>query len=88
MTDLFGGAAPYQVQGPFSVGEAVDISAADHVFTNTTRGIYVGTAGNLQVIMQQGVTLTFNTLPVGFHPIRAKRVIKAGTTAAAMVGLW
>lgn len=53
-----------------------------------TRGIYVGLAGNLTVILQGDTTqVTFVGVPVGIMPIRVKRVMATGTAAEDLVGL-
>lgn len=54
-----------------------------------TRGIYVGTAGNLKVTLLNGDAITFTSLAAGIiHPIRAKRIWTTGTTAANILGLY
>lgn len=53
-----------------------------------TRGIYVGSAGSLQVRMAGGQIVTFeNVLPGVVYPLRAARVLASGTTATALVAL-
>lgn len=49
--------------------------------------IFVGGAGNLKVTMLGGEILTFNNVPVGWHPIRATRVWTS-TTATSVVAVW
>lgn len=74
-------------------------SPAEHAFaitphdTNnlsyTTRGLYVGAAGNVKVIMTGGETVTFTALAAGmFHPIRCTRVFATDTTATGIVGVY
>lgn len=61
--------------------DAVDLSAV-------TRGIYVGAAGDLQVQMVSGQTVTFENVLAGVvYPIRAARVLATGTTAEGLVAL-
>lgn len=69
--------------------DAFAITPSDTVlFTNDTRGIYVGGAGNLTVLMQSGAVVLFTAVPAGtVLPIRAERVNATGTTATALVGL-
>jgi hypothetical protein len=59
--------------------------------TNTiapTRGIYVGTAGNLKVMMLDGTALTFTAIAAGIvHPLTVIMVYSTGTTAANVVAL-
>jgi hypothetical protein len=56
----------------------------------TTRGLYVGVAGNVRVILAgdtDAVTLT--GLAAGMvHPFRVKRVLSTSTTATSIVGLY
>ena len=60
--------------------DSVDLPAA-------TTAIYVGVTGNLKVTMVGGETLTFNNVPVGWHPIRATRVWTS-TTAQSVIAVW
>lgn len=56
---------------------------------NNTRGIYLGSTGNLAVTMAGGEQITFVGLASGIiHPIRAKRIWATGTTAANIIGAW
>lgn len=57
--------------------------------TNVTRAIYIGTGGNLSVIMQDGSTCTFTGVLAGtVYPLRVSRVRATGTTAGSIVALW
>lgn len=54
-----------------------------------TRGIYVGSAGDLVVIgAGDSVAVTIKNAAVGWHPIRAKIVKSTGTVAALLVGAY
>ncbi len=55
-----------------------------------TRGFYVGSGGNITVIMMDDdVPILFPYLPAGVtKPWRVKRVMSTGTTATGMVGLY
>ena len=56
---------------------------------NTSRSIYVGTAGDVAVHMiGQSAPVVFKAVPVGVLPIRVDRVLATGTTAADIVALW
>ncbi len=77
---------------------AAPASPATHAFTVTpvdnadlteiTRGLYVGGAGNLAVIMQSGAAVTFTATPAGsVLPLRVSRVMATGTTATSILGL-
>jgi len=53
-----------------------------------TKGIYVGGAGNITAVMQDGSTVLFTAVPVGFIlPIEAARINATGTTATLLTGL-
>lgn len=55
----------------------------------STRGIYVGGAGNLKVTMVGGEEVTFTGIAVGvIHPIAAIIIWSAGTTATLIVGVY
>ncbi len=55
----------------------------------TTRGIWVGGAGNLAVtLLEDSASVTLQAIPAGtLLPIRAKRVHSTGTSATLLVGL-
>jgi hypothetical protein len=72
---------------PITDAAAVDISAADFVLTHVSRGVYVGTAGDLKVDMEGGQTVTWPSAS-GWMPIRITKVYKTGTTAAGIVVGW
>lgn len=56
-------------------------------FDRPTRGIYVGTTGNIVVVFNSG-TVTFSNVPAGvILPVRAIRVNSTNTTASDLVGL-
>lgn len=54
-----------------------------------SRALYIGSSGDVTVIMQGGQTVTFTGMVAGqIYPLRVGRVKAAGTTAAAIVALW
>lgn len=58
-------------------------------FTSFTRGLYVGTAGDVAVIMRDGSSVTFTALAAGIvHPLSLERVDATNTTALLMVALF
>jgi len=66
-------------------GDAVSITKSD-TENNTFSGIYVGGAGNVSVVTEEGTTVTFTAPPVGsIIPIRTSKVL-AATTATLLVG--
>jgi hypothetical protein len=61
---------------------------------HVTKAIWVGTTGNIKVDMTgtqttgTGGTVTFNSVPVGFFKVEAKRVYSTGTTATNMIAVF
>ncbi|AEQ53117.1 spike base protein, RCAP_Rcc01079 family [Pelagibacterium halotolerans] len=54
----------------------------------TTRALYVGTGGDIVVVLAGGAEITFANVAAGtLLPLRASMVLATGTTAAAIVGL-
>lgn len=54
-----------------------------------TSGLYVGTGGDVEVIMKAGNTVVFPDVPSGsILPIRITRVVDANTTALGLIALW
>lgn len=67
---------------------AIAVTASDATVLAPTRGLYIGTAGNLTVRMfarQNIVNLV--GVPVGILPIQVDQV-RAATTAGNIVALW
>lgn len=71
------------------VTRAFAITPSDETnFSRTTRGIYVGTTGNVVVVFDDASTVTFTSVPAGMIlPVRAIRVNATSTTASNLVGL-
>lgn len=54
----------------------------------TTRGLWVGTGGNVSVITKGGTTVTITNVADGsILPFRVARVRSTGTTASNILGL-
>lgn len=69
--------------------DAVAVTPSDSTVLTTTRGLYVGGAGNVTVIMLGGETVTFTAVPAGtLLPVRVTKVKSTSTTATAIVALW
>lgn len=80
-----------ELNSPFSGGIAVNIGGGDHVFTQPTRAIWVGTGGavNLTVQMLDGTDLVFANVASGtLLLIRCTAVRQTGTGTTNMVALW
>lgn len=50
--------------------------------------LYVGTGGTLQVVTAGGDTVTFQSVPNGFFPVKVTKVFATGTTASNIVRLF
>lgn len=70
-------------------GYAAAVTPNDNTdLTYTARALYIGGAGNVAVITQDGQTVTFTAVPVGsFLPVKVSRVLSTGTTATNIVAL-
>lgn len=67
---------------------AAAVTPHDTNLIDPTKGIYVGTAGDLKVTMLDGTALTFTALAAGIvHPLTVVQVFSTGTTAANIVAL-
>lgn len=78
----FGLAAP---SGPY--GRAFAITENDSTdLAEVTSAVYVGSAGALHVLMANGDEVTFAALPIGFHPLRIRKVF-TDSVASSLVGL-
>ena len=54
-----------------------------------TKALYVGTGGDVNVVMEGGQTVLHSNVPSGaILPIRVKQVLSASTSASAIVGWW
>lgn len=66
------------------------VTPSDSVsLTNDSRGLYVGGAGNISVLMSGGTSVTFTGVVAGsILPIRVNRINATSTTATNMVSLY
>jgi hypothetical protein len=76
------------LDGPASNAYSISSSSSANV-AYTTRGIFVGTGGNLEVTMLKGIgKVIFYNIPSGaILPIRVIKVWASNTTANNIVGL-
>ena len=71
-----------------SAGGAKEITPSDSEI-EVTKGVYIGTSGDLAVVMEDGSEVTFTALPAGvFHPLRVRKIKAGGTTASGIVGVY
>jgi len=76
-----------QLVGPFV--RAVDVTPSDSTVIPATRGLWVGTTGNVSVVLLDGTTVTLVAPALGVaHELRVVRVRSTGTTAGSIVALY
>lgn len=76
------------LESPAAGGAAITPHDSNELAT-WSRGIYVGTGGNIAVTMANGVDVTFTAVPQGvILPIRTKIVKATGTTASNLIALY
>ena len=80
MTVSASGAAP--AEGAFS------ITPGASALTKTTRALYVGVTGNVNLTTEKGETVLFKNVPVGILPIQVTHVLATNTTASEIIGLY
>ena len=69
-------------------GVAAAITTSD-TNNHNVKAIYVGGAGNISLVTNDGATVTFTAVPVGtILPVAAQRVRATGTTATNLIGLF
>jgi hypothetical protein len=72
-----------------SVRGAKAVTPSDTVDIPVTDGIYIGTTGNLAVVMEDGNTVTYTSIAAGIcHPLGVTRVNSTNTTASNIVALY
>jgi hypothetical protein len=78
---------PYGVSARYA---AVITPADDTDLANVTRAVYVGTGGDLEVVMVSGGnTVVIPGVPDGaFLPISVSRIRDENTTATGIVAFW
>jgi hypothetical protein len=68
---------------------AVLVTASDSTIIPTTRAIYIGVSGNINVrLPDQNQTVLFSNVPVGIFPIQVDKVLSTSTTASSIVALY
>jgi len=76
-----------QLDAPANSGFAVIPSSDD--FDNFARALYIGVGGDVRLETTSGDILDFLNLPNGtVLPVRARKVLAAGTTATNIIGLY
>lgn len=72
---------------PANDGASVTPSDSANLGT-VARALYVGVTGNIKVTTNGGTDLTFTAVPVGFFPVKCRRVWSTGTTATSIIALF
>lgn len=69
---------------------AVSITPSDSVtLPRAYRAVYVGTAGDLHILTEDGSEITLTNIAAGcIHPISVRKVFQTGTSAGAIVGFY
>ena len=75
---------------PFSQAGAITPSDTDDFATNgrLSDAIYVGGAGTVAVVFEDGSTATFTSVAGGYLWVKAKRINSTGTSATLLVALY
>ncbi len=72
-----------------SSGDFIAVTPGTSLLRESTRGIYVGTSGDLEVVNLKGETVVYANVPDGsLLPIRATKVLATNTTADDIVALF
>ena len=68
---------------------AAAVTPSDSTILPTTRALYIGTTGNVAVVMADDEnTITFSSVPAGFIlPVQVIKVMSTNTTASNIVAL-
>jgi hypothetical protein len=57
------------------------------LYENEAAALWVGTTGNLTLVLRNGLTIAFTNVPVGYFPFCHIGVKATGTTAAGLVAV-
>ena len=69
--------------------DGASVTPSDNMVMRQTRGLYIGSTGDLVVRMLAGTTLVFAAVPAGaLLPLRVDMVKATGTTAGNIVALF
>lgn len=87
MPDLFKAQTP-ELNSPAGNAALITKSDADDLPVSS-RYIYVGGTGNINLQTVNGDTVLFTAVPVGtILPVRAKKVLSTNTTATLLIALY
>ena len=82
--------ASYEIPPGGPCRHAAAVTPSDSTpLADVSRYLYVGGAGNLSLIMQDGATVAINGVTAGsLLPVAASQVNATGTTATNITALW
>ena len=87
MADIYAHTTPGLTSPAIDGSMIVPSDATD--LAHVTRALYVGSGGQVAAQLASGSTVTFAAVPSGtLLPLRVRRVMSTGTSAADLVGLW
>lgn len=67
---------------------AVTPSDSADLSNGPARALYVGTSGDIAVIMADGTSGTIRSAAAGYHPLQVRRVKTTGTTESNILALY
>lgn len=73
---------------PYNIFKAITASDSVDLPGGPTDAVYIGVAGNLVAVDQNGTTCTFAVVAGQILPIRVKRINSTSTTATGLVALY
>ena len=86
MADSFSDYQPNLISPATSGTEITPNDSA--ALAEVTRALYVGTPGDLRVMLADGMTVTLSAAQAGvIYPLRVAQVFASGTSAGNLVGL-
>lgn len=88
MPEEFAGFSGGLTAPPKDAAEVI-LAGGDVALECCSRGLYIGTGGDLAVEMATGAIVTWRNLAGGVtHSMRVKRIFQIGTTAQDILALW
>lgn len=74
----------------YSAAKGVAVTASDATILETTRGLWVGGAGNVAVVWADGgAAVTITAVPAGtLLPVQVTKVMSTNTTATSILALY
>lgn len=87
MNDIFKGHSA-GLSSPAEDGESIVPSDGSDL-GQVTRALYIGVGGSVRLQLARGTQIDLSNVPSGaILPLRVRRVMASGTSAAGLVGFW